>query len=146
MTIGEVAMRSGLPSSTLRFYEKERLIPRPRRVSGRRDYDEEVFANLQLIRMSLECGFTLSETRTLIQGFADASTPPERWRILAAQKLQDVSMRLTELRRAEMLLERAIKCKCISLTDCADLLLQRNKSASTKQAHGLRQRIPPHSA
>jgi DNA-binding transcriptional MerR regulator len=44
MTIGEVARRSGLPSSTLRFYEKEKLIRHPRRLSGRRDYDEDVFA------------------------------------------------------------------------------------------------------
>ncbi len=50
MTIGEVARRSGLPSSTLRFYEKEKLICRLRRISGRRDYDEEVFTNLQLIQ------------------------------------------------------------------------------------------------
>lgn len=128
MTIGEVAMRSGLPSSTLRFYEKERLIPRPRRVSGRRDYDEEVFANLQLIRMSLECGFTLSEARTLIQGFG-ASSPPERWRKLAAQKLEDVRIRMTRLRRSEKLLRRATQCKCISLADCADLLLKPSKTA-----------------
>ena len=132
MMIGEVSMRSGLPSSTLRFYEKERLIPRPRRVSGRRDYDEDVFSNLQLIQMSLECGFTLSEARTLIQGFVRASSPPERWRTLATQKLKDVRVRMAKLRRAEKLLERATRCKCISLADCADLLLKREKKVSKK--------------
>jgi len=124
MTIGEVARRSGLPSSTLRFYEKERLICRPRRVSGRRDYDEEVFANLQLIRMALEGGFTISQARALLHGFSGTSSPSQRWRTLATQKLKEVRVRLSQLQRAEKLLERATRCQCISLTDCADLLLQ----------------------
>ena len=121
-----------MPSSTLRFYEKEKLIPRPRRVSGRRDYDGEVFANLRLIRMSLDCGFTLTETRTLIHGFTGTSSPPERWRILATQKLKDVRSRMTKLRRAERLLQRATRCECTSLADCADRLLQREKTASAQ--------------
>ena len=128
MTIGEVAKRSGLPPSTLRFYEKEELICRPRRVSGRRDYDEEVFSSLQLVRMALESGFTLSEARTLIHGFTSTSSPSDRWRILAAQKLKDIRTRMMQLRHAEKLLERATQCKCISLADCADLLLQREKA------------------
>jgi MerR family transcriptional regulator, redox-sensitive transcriptional activator SoxR len=130
MTIGEVARRTGLPSSTLRFYEKEKLICRPRRVSGRRDYDEEVFANLHLIRMALEGGFTISQTRTLIHGFSGTSSPSQRWRALATQKLKEVRMRVAQLRHAEKMLERATRCQCISLTDCADLLLQREQTAS----------------
>jgi MerR family redox-sensitive transcriptional activator SoxR len=130
MTIGEVARRSGFPSSTLRFYEKEKLICHPRRVSGRRDYDEEVFANLQLIRMALEGGFTISQARTLIHGFSGTSSPSQRWRTLATQKLKEVRMHMAQLQHAEKLLERATKCQCISLADCADLLLQREKTAS----------------
>jgi MerR family redox-sensitive transcriptional activator SoxR len=130
MTIGEVASRSGLPSSTLRFYEKEKLICRPRRVSGRRDYDEEVFANLQLIRMALEAGFTISQARTLIHGFSGTSSPSQRWRALATQKLREVRMRMAQLQHTEKLLERASRCQCISLTDCADLLLKREQTGS----------------
>jgi MerR family redox-sensitive transcriptional activator SoxR len=120
----------GLPSSTLRFYEREKLICRPRRVSGRRDYDEEVFANLHLIRMALEGGFTISQARTLIHGFSGTSSPSQQWRALATQKLKEVRMRLAQLRHAEKMLERATRCQCISLTDCADLLLQREQTAS----------------
>ena len=130
MTIGAVAKRSGLPSSTLRFYEKEKLINPPRRVSGRRDYDEEVFINLQLIRMALESGFTISQARTLIHGFGKASPPSLRWRALATQKLKDVRLRISQLQHAEKLLERATDCRCISLTDCADILLKREPVAS----------------
>jgi MerR family redox-sensitive transcriptional activator SoxR len=129
MTIGEVARRSGLPSSTLRFYEKEQLIRAPRRVSGRREYDEEVFANLQLIRMALEGGFTISQARTLIHGFGGTSSPSQRWRPLATQKLKEVRLRIAQLQHAEKLLERATRCQCISLIDCADLLLRREQIA-----------------
>ena len=128
MTIGEVTRRSGLPSSTLRFYEKEKLLDRPRRVSGRRDYDEEVFANLQLIQMALESGFTISQARTLIHGFGKTSSPSQRWRALATQKLKDVRMRMAQLKHAEKLLERATNCQCISLNDCADILLQKEQT------------------
>lgn len=124
MKIGDVARRSGLPSSTLRYYEKEKLIRRPRRVSGCRDYDEEVFANLRLIRMALESGFTISQARTLLHGFSATSAPPQRWRTLATKKLTDIRIQIAQLERAELLLERAAKCQCISLADCADLLLQ----------------------
>lgn len=129
MTIGEVARRSGLPSSTLRFYEKEKLIRAPRRVSGRREYDEEVFANLQLIRMALEGGFTISQARTLIHGFSGTSSPSQRWRPLATQKLKEVRLRIAQLQHAEKLLERATRCQCISLIDRADLLLRRGQIA-----------------
>ena len=124
MKIGDVARRSGLPSSTLRYYEKEKLIRRPRRVSGCRDYDDEVFANLRLIRMALESGFTISQARTLIHGFSATSSPPQRWRTLATKKLKDVQTQIAQLQRAELLLERAARCECLSLADCADLLLQ----------------------
>ena len=124
MKIGDVARHSGLPSSTLRYYEKEKLIRRPRRVSGRRDYDDEVFANLRLIRMALESGFTISQARTLIHGFSATSSPPQRWRTLATKKLKDIRTQIAQLERAELLLERATRCECISLADCADLLLQ----------------------
>ena len=129
MTIGEVTRRSGLPSSTLRFYEKEKLIRAPRRVSGRREYDEEVFANLQLIRMALEGGFTISQARTLIHGFSGTSSPSKRWRPIATQKLKEVRLRIAQLQHAEKLLERATRCQCISLIDCADLLLRREQIA-----------------
>ncbi len=130
MTIGEVARRSGFPPSTLRFYEKEKLIRRPRRVSGRRDYDEEVFANLQLIRMAIEGGFTINQARMLIHGLSAAASPSQRWQAFATEKLKEIRMRMAQLQNAEKLLERAMRCQCISLADCADLLLQREQTVS----------------
>lgn len=129
MTIGEVALRAGIPASTLRFYEKEKLIIRPLRVSGRRDYDERVFLNLELIRMALKSGFSIREARTLIHGFSSATRPVHRWRTLAAQKLPEVRARILELQRAEELLKRTTACECNSLADCANILLSTKEAA-----------------
>lgn len=125
MTIGEVATRSGLAASTLRFYEKEKLLRRPSRISGRRNYDDEVFANLRLIQMALESGFTIREARTLIHGFSGVVSPSKRWRDLAHKKLKDVRTRIKQLQHAEKLLERATICKCMTLGECAHQLLDR---------------------
>src|SRR3979409_2408039 len=86
MTIGEVARRSGVPSSTLRFYEKEKLVRKPSRISGRRDYSEEIFSELRVVRMAIESGFTISQARTLIHGFSGVASPSLRWRALPRQK------------------------------------------------------------
>lgn len=123
MTIGEVALRAGIPASTLRFYEKEKLIMRPSRVSGRRDYDGSVFLSLELIRMALNSGFSIREARTLIHGFSSTIRPSQRWRTLAAQKLSEVQARIAQLQRAEKLLIRTTACECSSLADCAKFLL-----------------------
>lgn len=61
MDIGEVAGRSGLPASTLRFYEEKCLIRSAGRAGLRRLYDPEVLERLSLIALRRAAGFTLDE-------------------------------------------------------------------------------------
>ena len=114
-----------MSASALRFYEKERLIARPLRVSGRRDYDERVFLDLNLIRMALESGFSIREARTLLYGFTESTRPRERWRALTARKLPDIRQRIEELHHAEAILRRATVCECNSLAECANKVVSR---------------------
>jgi MerR family redox-sensitive transcriptional activator SoxR len=123
MTIGDVASKTGLPASTLRFYEKEQLLRKPARISGRRVYNHSIFSDLRLIQMALESGFTVREARVLISGFTKEVSPSNRWRSLANKKLKDVRTKIDSLRRAEQLLSRAVSCNCLTLDQCADLLL-----------------------
>jgi MerR family transcriptional regulator, redox-sensitive transcriptional activator SoxR len=125
MTIGDVASKTGLAASTLRFYEKEQLLRKPARISGRRVYDDSIFSNLRLIQMTLESGFSVREARLLISGFTDKVSPSKRWRSLANKKLKDVRTKIDSLRHAEQLLSRAVSCDCLNLDQCADLLLGR---------------------
>ena len=61
MDIGEVIARSGLPASTLRFYEDKKLIQPIGRNGLRRIYDTDVLDRLSLISLGQSAGFTLEE-------------------------------------------------------------------------------------
>ena len=65
LTIGEVADRTGVAASALRYYEREGLIPKARRRGGKRVWLEDVVDRLALIGLAKSAGFTVSEIRTL---------------------------------------------------------------------------------
>lgn len=118
MSIGVVARCAGLEISAVRYYESAGLIPPPRRVSGKRMYDDSVFEAIALVRLAQDAGFTLAETRALVAGF-DPSTPASaRWQSMARKKLVDVRERIERARRMEALLERLLQCRCDTLGEC----------------------------
>lgn len=91
MRVGELADRSGLSASTLRYYEKLGLLrPASRNASGYREYTKETLDQLALIRRAKELGFSLREIRSLLVRPRGAS----RESVLAA-----VASKLTELER-----------------------------------------------
>jgi len=67
LTIGQVARRTGVSASALRYYESVGLIDAPRRRSGRRAYDDGVFEALRILRLARDAGFTLAEIRRLLE-------------------------------------------------------------------------------
>src|SRR3546814_11894879 len=72
LTIGAVARRVGVAIDTIRYYEREGLLPEPqRRASGYRSYDESAVAQLRFIRRAKDLGFTLEEIRELLALSAD---------------------------------------------------------------------------
>jgi DNA-binding transcriptional MerR regulator len=75
LSIGEVARRSGVTASALRYYERTGLIPAGERSGGKRVYGDELLDRLALIRVAKTAGFRLTEIRTLLRGF-DRRTPP----------------------------------------------------------------------
>jgi MerR family transcriptional regulator, redox-sensitive transcriptional activator SoxR len=118
LSIGEVARRAGVRASALRFYERSGLIRRPRRASGRRVYDASVFESLALIQLARDAGFTIRETKWLLDGF-DRSTPASaRWQSLARPKLVEIRARIERAERMRDLLERLSRCRCETLGDC----------------------------
>ena len=87
LTISEVAQRAGVRPSTIRYYEHIDILPLPRRVSGQRRYDATIFERLAFIQLAQKLGFSLTEIHLLFHN-QDEETPfPERWQILARQKL-----------------------------------------------------------
>ena len=122
LTIGEVARRSGLRPSALRYYEDAGLLPAPARLNGRRRYDADVFDRLAAIRLAQAAGFTVAEIRAFLHGFAPDTPPPDRWRELAARKLPAVDAQLARLQGMRAILEAGLRCECLALAECARLL------------------------
>jgi DNA-binding transcriptional MerR regulator len=76
ITIGEVARRTNVRASAIRYYERVGLLPEPVRVHGRRRYEQEVIGHLALINGAKRAGFTLREIRLLLHGFPPKCPPP----------------------------------------------------------------------
>jgi MerR family transcriptional regulator, redox-sensitive transcriptional activator SoxR len=119
LTIGEVSRRTGLRPSALRYYESEGLLDPPRRVGGRRRYDDAALTRLALIRMAQEAGFTIEEIRTLIDGFSAETPAGDRWRTLARQKLVEVGAQIVRAQTMRRVLQESLRCGCLSLEECA---------------------------
>lgn len=101
MTIGELAKKAGVNVQTIRFYEREELLPGAHRWpdSGYRDFDDEALLRLQFIRSAKDLGFTLRE----IKGLLDLRILPgescAEVRRLIGGKLADLDRRMQEMRR-----------------------------------------------
>lgn len=122
MNIGELATRCQVPAQTIRFYEREGLLPEAeRRPNGYRVYDEPAERRLDFIRRAQGAGLTLAEIRGILDVRAAGRTPCNHVIELLADKLDDVDERLRELRvlRAE-LTELAARASELDPADCTD--------------------------
>ena len=118
LSIGEVAQRTGLETSAIRYYERRGLLPPAERVNGRRRYDADILTLLGVIEVGKEAGFSLREIERLLEGLEGGDPPSKHWRELAAAKLaelEELSQRIEDMRA---LLRRGIECGCLRLEDC----------------------------
>ena len=111
MTVGELSKRAGVNLETVRFYEKERLLPEPERTSGgHRVYNSADVERLQFIQRAKWVGFTLKEIRTLMRvREADPSDSCEDAMNLARTKLAQIEDKLSELNKIRTTLKSFLK-------------------------------------
>ena len=109
MKIGEVAREAGLGVHAVRFYEREGLLPEPRRkASGYRDYPPEVVPRLRFIRRAKELGFSLAEILTLLELEADSNASAGEVKQIAESTLEDVERRVKALQRMRRELRKLV--------------------------------------
>jgi MerR family transcriptional regulator, redox-sensitive transcriptional activator SoxR len=121
LTIGEVARRSGMRTSALRYYESVGLLPDPRRVGGgHRRYDPSVLDIISVLRIAQQAGFTIAEMHLLVAGFDPETPASERWQQLAQRKLQEVEEVIAHAQQTKLILEQLIQCGCVRLEECAE--------------------------
>ena len=125
LTISEVARRSGVQATTIRYYESINVLPAPRRANGRRRYDAAVVDRLAFIHIAQRLGFSLSEIGLLFEQRDTAVPLPERWQALAREKLADVDRLIRHAREVRQTLISGLGCGCPNLDDCIDCVLKR---------------------
>ena len=118
MTIGELASKTGVPASTIRYWERIRVLPVPARVSGQRRYPDDSIHRLAVARLAQACGFRLEEMRHLLQGFLPGAKPPHRWQELAHKKRLEIDDRIAQLKAMRRVVDRVLHCECAELADC----------------------------
>jgi MerR family redox-sensitive transcriptional activator SoxR len=118
VTVGELASQSGLPASTIRYWEKVGVLPKAARVSGQRRYAPDALHLLALLRLAQACGFRLDEMRHLMRGFRSDIPASHRWQELAHKKQQELDDRIAQLNTMRNLVNRVLQCQCAELVDC----------------------------
>ena len=106
MTIGELAARAGVPTATVRYYERRGLIAAaPRTPAGYRQYDAEAARRLRFIKHAQALGFSLDEVAELLA--LRVSDPASCPRVAATtrEKIGRVREQIRSLRRLEAVLE-----------------------------------------
>lgn len=110
MTIGELAKKAGVNVQTIRYYERERLLPDAHRWpdSGYRDFDEEALLRLKFIRSAKELGFTLREIKELLDLRILPGESCAEMKQLLELKLADLDRRMKEMRRLRRVLDKLV--------------------------------------
>jgi MerR family transcriptional regulator, redox-sensitive transcriptional activator SoxR len=119
LTIGEVARRVGVATSSIRYYERIGLLPQPSRESGQRRYDADVLGKLAFIGVAQSAGFKLREIKDLVDGVDGSGDLGDRMRSLSTQKLDEVEALLERTKAMKGWLEVAKECGCASPAECS---------------------------
>src|SRR3954447_2839580 len=116
LSIGEVAARSGVAASALRFYEDAGLVQAERSDGGQRRYERDVLRRVAFIRVAQRVGLSLDEVRSALGTLPDERTPTAKdWARLSRAwrpRLDEQIAVLTSLRDQ---LSSCIGCGCLSL-------------------------------
>src|ERR671913_1796917 len=94
LTVGELARRTGVATSALRYWEELGLMPAPARISGQRRYPESAVGLVGVILLLRDVGFSLRESKAFL---ASRTQAVEGWRRLAQRKLAHLDEQIVKV-------------------------------------------------
>jgi MerR family transcriptional regulator, redox-sensitive transcriptional activator SoxR len=119
MTIADVARRSGVAASALRFYEQRGLIASDRTGAGHRRFPRAVLRRIAFIVFAQKVGLSLDEIAEELLKLPPNRVPERTdWAKLSARWTRRVDERIAELERLKAGLTQCIGCGCLSLGQC----------------------------
>ncbi|TIT79837.1 MAG: redox-sensitive transcriptional activator SoxR, partial [Mesorhizobium sp.] len=119
LTVGQVAMRSGVAVSALHFYETRGLIRSHRTAGNQRRYGRDVLRRVAIIRVAQEVGISLAEIATALQSLPEGRTPTrEDWNLLSTAWRNGLDHKINQLKKLRDGLSDCIGCGCMSIDRC----------------------------
>jgi MerR family transcriptional regulator, redox-sensitive transcriptional activator SoxR len=119
LSIGEVATRSGVATSALRFYETQGLLASQRTSGNQRRYDRAVLRRIALIRAGRAAGIPLERIRAALDTLPAGRTPTRRdWERLSHVWRSDLDEQIALLHAVRDRLTTCIGCGCLSIDAC----------------------------
>ena len=120
LTIGDVADRSGVATSALRFYEDRGLLASERTAGGQRRYHRDALRRIAFIRAAQRVGLTLDEIAEALDSLPRGRTPTKAdWARLSRRWRSRLDEQLARLEALRDDLDACIGCGCLSLRACA---------------------------
>jgi MerR family redox-sensitive transcriptional activator SoxR len=120
LPIGELARRSGVAASALRFYEQQGLMSSRRNAGGRREYTRADLRRVAFIRAAQAVGLSLDEIRAALATLPDGRTLTQAdWQRLSRSWQPVLEARIAAMTRLRDQLASCIGCGCLSLKACA---------------------------
>lgn len=135
LTIGELAHRTGVATSALRYWEELGLLSVPARVSGQRRYPRSAVEQVGVILLLRDVGFTLRDLKALI---ASRSLAVDGWRDLAQRKLTELDQRIAQSQAARTAIAHALACPHEDIRECPNfvsVIAARLAGSSLEEAH-----------
>jgi DNA-binding transcriptional MerR regulator len=135
LTIGELAHRTGVATSALRYYEELGLIPTPRRTAGQRRYPESAITLVGIILLLRDVGFSLAEQKALMASRAGAL---DDWQRHARRKLADLDDQIANAQAAREAIDHALRCPHEEIVECpsfAGVVAARLAGQPLRQSH-----------
>jgi len=120
LTIGQIAQRTGLAVSAIRYYEEQGLVCPLRNAGGQRRFDRSDIRRLSFVMISQQLGFSLAEIQKLFRGLPDGRTPTKSdWTRISKSFRTSLEARIQQMEMLRDKLDGCIGCGCLSLSACA---------------------------
>lgn len=135
LSIGELARRTGVATSALRYWEELGLLPAPARLCGQRRYPESAIEFVGIILLQRDAGFSLTEQKALRAARAGR---PGDWDRPARRKLAGLDDQIAKAQAARLAIDHALRCPHEDILECpnfASLVAARLAGQPLRKSH-----------
>ncbi len=120
LSIGQLAERTGLSVSAIRYYETEDLVTSERNAGGQRRFLRSDIRRLSFVLIAQQFGFTIDQIRARLQNLPEGRTPTKKdWARISRSIRRELDAKIETLCRLRDQLDGCIGCGCLSLRKCA---------------------------